>query len=243
LRQDLKVPDGEPLPAIPHEDAKRRFFELFEQEWQRNAGENDPTLKHDFEKALGEAFLGIAEFFQSEGFTQVAAEWGFNGEQIGADANGQPVRLSGKIDRIDRDADGRELISDYKSGALATGTRLVERVKNGRLLQLPLYGAVRGQVTKADVCHGAYVRLSRKVESEPKKTAAFLTHIGTALTTGRRIPVDFSPEQAVEQALKFAGEIRSGRIALTEYDAESSDPACVAHCAARHACRHPRGYS
>lgn len=243
LRQDLKVPEGAPLPAIPHQEARRRFLELLEAEWQRNAGENDPTLKHDFEKALGDAFLGIAEFFQSEGFTQVAAEWGFNGEQIGVDANGQPVRLNGMIDRIDRDGQGRELICDYKSGALATGSKLAERVKNGRLLQLPLYGAVRGQVAKADVCHGAYIRLSRKVESEPDKTAAFLTHIGTALTTGRRIPVDFTPEQAVEQALKFAGAIRSGRIALTEYDAESSDPACKAHCAARHACRHPRGYS
>jgi hypothetical protein len=231
------------LPRIALEEARRRFFELFEAEWQKNAGENDPTLRHDFEKALGEAFLGIVDFFQGEGFTQVEAEWRFDGVQIGVDAAGKPVRLNGKIDRIDRDADGRELICDYKSGALSTGSRLVDRVTNGRLLQLPLYGAVRKQSTKADVCHGAYVRLSRKVESAPKNVEAFLTNIGEALTTRKRIPVEFMPEQAVQLALKFAGEIRSGRIALTEFDAESNDPACVAHCPARHACRHPRGYS
>ena len=240
MRRDLKVGQGARLPAFSSDSARQRLLDSFEEEWRKTPGE--PSLRHDFEKALCDIIVNVGNHFQAQGFSQVAAELTFD-TMIGKDATKLPVWLKATIDRIDRDSQDRELIGDYKSGRVAGGNKLVDRVKHGRSLQLPLYGALREKETGNDVCHGVYIQLSHKLESEPDKPEAFLTHIGNGLKLGRKTPVDFAPDEAVKLAIEIVGRIRAGRIPLTEFDADSKDPACAAYCAARHACRQPKGYS
>ncbi len=211
LQAEFNVTEAEPLPEISIEKARTNFARLFREQWKENGGGNDPALRHDFEKALGEVLLQVTGRLQAQGFTQVAAEWSFQDVEIGVDDRGNPVRLRGRIDRIDRDAGGRELVGDYKSGAIPRGSQLVERVRNGRLIQLPLYAAVRKQVTGADVCHGIYVRLSRQVESEPSRPDDFLSHIGGALEQGKKMQAEFVPQAGVALALRFAARFAPGR--------------------------------
>ena len=66
-----------------------------------------------------------------------------------------PVRLRGKIDRIDRSADGRHArVLDYKTGKLPTGLR-DDSLAGGEALQLPLYLLAAEQLLPGITVDGA----------------------------------------------------------------------------------------
>jgi len=74
------------------------------------------------------------------GWQLVAAEWKPT-RPVTLEVDGAPLVLSGKIDRIDRHADGRWAILDYKTGDKPRSPREATRKKDGTWLdlQLPLY--------------------------------------------------------------------------------------------------------
>ncbi len=217
--------------------------EVFEQRWQREGHDLEPSLKHDFSRALMEAFVNVISHYSEKGFEQFAAEWEFKDVLIESD--GKSILLYGKIDRIDRHKDGTiEIISDFKTGTVYDGKKLAQRLESGRLLQLPLYGLARQLSEKVPVKHGVYVRLSRKVHKDatPARIERFLEHVGEELESNRNSVPPFDPEQTGKKAVALATAMRAGRIELTKFDVDHADPVCVAYCPARHACRQPKGY-
>ena len=81
-----------------------------------------------------------SELFAVEGLErEVEAEW--------VDASGRRIRVGGTVDRLDRLADGRLRVVDYKSGGDRAEYRGVESLfegssRNGAVLQLLVYGVV-----------------------------------------------------------------------------------------------------
>ncbi|NLZ54925.1 MAG: PD-(D/E)XK nuclease family protein, partial [Thermoanaerobacteraceae bacterium] len=67
------------------------------------------------------------------------------------------ILLSGKIDRIDEDSEGRLIIFDYKSGS----TPDIQQIEEGTNLQMPLYIMVCEQLLKKPVVGGAFISLKK----------------------------------------------------------------------------------
>ena len=69
-------------------------------------------------------------------------EWAPDGGAVSFDVDGDPIEISGRIDRIDRHRDGRWAILDYKTGNSMPSKTSVRKVRSGKWLdlQLPLYG-------------------------------------------------------------------------------------------------------
>jgi ATP-dependent helicase/nuclease subunit B len=110
----------------------------------------------------------LVRFDAEEGDTRpVAAELAF-GDEEGAPAvtvlldDGRRVPFRGSVDRIDRTAGGRLLVSDYKTGRQARLNELLrDPVAGGRLLQLPLYAlAAQGRFGGRSPVHTRYWLLS-----------------------------------------------------------------------------------
>jgi len=83
----------------------------------------------------------------AEGWRIHAAEWKPS-RPVRLEVDGQPLELSGKLDRIDRHPDGRWAILDYKTGDRRKTPREAHRKKDRSWidLQLPLYRYLAGEL-------------------------------------------------------------------------------------------------
>ena len=104
--------DGEREGVLPH------FLRL-------QAAAANPAMPTHFELSFG-SYPGMGEGDQQSTTTLYA---------IGDPESGDEVRIAGKIDRIDRTADGRFVVFDYKTGRMPP----VADIDIGLNLQLPLY--------------------------------------------------------------------------------------------------------
>ncbi len=201
----------------------------------------DSTRLHDYEYAFFAVYAAVSGFLAEHGFTQQESEWEQKDFEL-PDGVGGSFRLHVKIDRIDRRADGAELICDFKTGRMMGKKKIAERLESGRALQLPLYALVRQTATGRPVAHGVYVHFHRGIQADPALPAKFLIQMPELAPTRDRVKLPFDPAAAGQTAARLVGELRAGRIPLTRFDVDHSDPACAAHCPARHACRHQKGY-
>ena len=124
-----------------------------------------PTLLWEIQQAelmetLRAAVVGLAELDTDAGWQPESFECRFGIEgtpELWIPVDGQPVRLRGVIDRIDRDRHGNLRVIDYKSG----GAHLAQQdLIDGRRLQLPLYAlAVESALGQGHVAEGLYWKL------------------------------------------------------------------------------------
>ncbi len=84
----------------------------------------------------------------AEGWGIDRTEWAPDGGAVSFDVDGDPIELSGRIDRIDRHRDGRWAILDYKTGNSMPSKTSVRRARSGEWLdlQLPLYGLLAAEL-------------------------------------------------------------------------------------------------
>ena len=85
-------------------------------------------------------------------------------------SDGRTVPMSGSIDRVDRFADGRLAIIDYKSGSPTPYLKLSpdDPLLNGQLLQLPIYAYAAHALLGADDDRPIRVVLVRAARSEER---------------------------------------------------------------------------
>jgi RecB family exonuclease len=88
-------------------------------------------------------------------------------------ADGHVVAFRGKIDRVDRAADGRLAVFDYKSGSKSTYEPIEkatggERLDGGKHLQLPIYAVAAASALGATGDVGAYYRFLSEREQYAK---------------------------------------------------------------------------
>jgi ATP-dependent helicase/nuclease subunit B len=248
MRERLGTSDGVPLPAT---DLSFRDYlvELFEKEWEQL---DDGTLPPDLKKLFA-CEQGVLQLF-FDAIACIEADHGNllnefllqheNGVavRLGEDHKNRPVLLTGKIDRVDvrREDHTRAIILDYKTGHCKSATERRAKVKDGRMLQLPLYAAALQRLrTELRIIGGAYIHVCEKL-TEAKKAIA---PVGEFLPTGgRSVPVPFEAEQARRLALKLVGEIRDGNFSLTPHRPGQPHTECTPYCDMKHACRLPDGY-
>jgi PD-(D/E)XK nuclease superfamily/Exodeoxyribonuclease V, gamma subunit len=248
MRQLLAIGDDDPLPAIDRRYGIR-LIQLFEAEWdQLEDGTLPPDLKNLFACDEGVLHLFI------DAMAMIEAEHGNllnefvlqNAEGtpvlLGHDKHDRPVLLSGKIDRVDvhRTQRTRAIILDYKTGRNKPPKERRDKAEDGRMLQLPLYGAALKQVRRElEIVGGAYIHVSERLADARKAVAAAgeLPNAG-----GKHSEVPFDVEGTRRLALELVGEIRDGNFSWTRHTFGRPHTECTSWCEMKHACRHPDGY-
>jgi ATP-dependent helicase/DNAse subunit B len=247
-REDNGIAADEPLSATNRSD-RERLVRLFNEEKSKlDKGILTPDLEMLFVSQGGviDLILDVMESVEREeaSFGNIATEFELEKVRLGKDVAGRPVFLAGKIDRVDGNRSDPQIriIIDYKTGGVPDSVSVQIKIKEGRLLQLPLYAAaLQIQENKLKVIGGAYVHLNERPKTEMIRAEKAILAVGKPLAS-RIAPDTWNPQAAVSLALDLAGKIRAGQFHLTKYGSSSDHPECSDFCPLRHACRHPEGY-
>jgi ATP-dependent helicase/nuclease subunit B len=249
-RQGLAMTDRQPLTAVGQQD-KARLVHLFREEWDRlDEGAVPPDLEKLFCCSGGvlDLFFEVMESIEGEpeNFGNLATELELPRVLLGADKQGRPVFLTGKIDRVDgrRNDPALAIIIDYKTGRIGPRASLKTKMADGRMLQLPLYAAA-AQMQHLDlkIIGGAYLHLSERKSQQETSPKNAIAAVGQLLAKGTEAGEDsFDLESARQLAIELAEGIRAGRFPLTRFPKGGEDTECTRFCLLRHACRHPAGY-
>ncbi len=130
------------------------------------------------------------------------------------------LNISGRIDRIDKGADGKSYVVDYKYSA---AQRTKSRLKDENLLQAPLYYMAAKEAFGVEPDGVFYVGLKKGVEYVGWSRSGFLE--------SEPIPADWL-EKARTRTLKAALEIRAGRVEVAP-----ANPENCRFCDCRDICR------
>jgi ATP-dependent helicase/nuclease subunit B len=148
-------------------------------------------------RILAETLEGLIE--ATAGWRPLALEQAFGIEGrpcLDVEHEGRRLRLRGFVDRLDRDADGRLQVIDYKAGSTQISPRDLE---SGKRVQLPLYAlAVREALGLGEVGGGFY------------------WHVGSAQPSRLRLEsypdgVESAIQAAMEHALHTIEAVRVGQ--------------------------------
>jgi len=164
-----------------------------------------------------EALAQLADGFVPCRFEAV---FGMRGQPpLTVEAGGQRFQLHGFIDRVDRAADGRLRVIDYKTGGPSEYTK--KAVADGKKLQLPLYAlAARDALGLGEPADGFYWHV-RKAEASPFTLRGFVGGPRVAMQT------------AAEKAWEAVSGARGGH-----FVPHPPDGGCPSYCPAAGFCWH-----
>jgi ATP-dependent helicase/DNAse subunit B len=175
--------------------------------------------RHEIEQNVTRSVQALASM--TDGFEPIRFEAGFFKEESLEVSDGDDsFRLHGVVDRVDRDANGRIRVIDYKTaGPYGYGKRALEQ---GEKLQLPLYAlAARDALDLGEPVDGFY------------------WHIRQAEASGLKL-AEYGAQEAIETALEYAwravGGARQGQFGPTP-----PSGGCPAYCPAVEFCWRYRG--
>ena len=216
LERLLGPDDGERKGVLPH------FLHL------QTAAAN-PAVPTHFELSFG-SYPGMGEGDPQSTTTLYA---------IDDPETGNEVRIAGKIDRIDRTADGRFVVFDYKTGRMPS----VADIDTGLNLQLPLYLlATESLFEELDLRQGsgaAYLMLRDLEDCGRSGLFADATHRNTAyVASGRYGMYDHEAYRQRLDAvrgfvLSYTRAMRRGVFRVTTHDPDKICP----HCPYQQSCR------
>ena len=216
LERLLGSDDGEREGVLP------RFLRL-------QSATSNPAIPAHFELSFG-SYPGMGEGDLQSTTTLYA---------IGDSESGDEVRLSGKIDRIDRTADGRFVVFDYKTGRRPS----VADIDTGLNLQLPLYllaaESLFGELGLRQGAGAAYLMLRDLEDCGRSGLFADATHRNTAYVTSGRYGIydHESYRQRLDAVrgfvLSYARAMRRGVFRVTTHDPAKICP----HCPYQQSCR------
>ena len=208
--------DGEREGVLP------RFLRL-------QAAAANPAMPTHFELSFG-SYPGMGERDRQSTTTHYA---------ISDSESGDEVRISGKIDRIDRTADGRFIVFDYKTGRMPA----VADIDTGLNLQLPLYLLATESLFEGIGLHegagAAYLMLRDLEDCGRSGLFADATHRNTAYVASGRYGI--YDHEAYRQrldavrgfVLSYTRAMRRGIFHVTTHDPAKICP----HCPYQQSCR------
>lgn len=208
--------DGEREGVLP------RFLRL-------QAAAANPAMPTHFELSFG-SYPGMGERDQQSTTTHYA---------ISDSESGDEVRISGKIDRIDRTADGRFIVFDYKTGRMPS----VADIDTGLNLQLPLYllaaESLFEEIGLREGAGAAYLMLRDLEDCGRSGLFADATHRNTAYVASGRYGI--YDHEAYRQrldavrgfVLSYTRAMRRGIFHVTTHDPAKICP----HCPYQQSCR------
>jgi ATP-dependent helicase/DNAse subunit B len=173
--------------------------------------------REELARILAETLEALIE--ATAGWQTIALEqaFGLKGRPaLDVSHEGRRLRLRGFVDRLDRDADGRLQVIDYKAGSTPISARDLE---SGKRVQLPLYAlAVRDALGLGEVGGGFY------------------WHINSARPSSLRLEgylggVEFAIQTALEHALDSVDAVRAG-----QFPPKPPASGCPANCPAAAFC-------
>lgn len=240
LEEFFKSLEGQPVSGLPEDEARTKLDAAFQHEFERLAwrGEAHPGFERAERIHLAEmlqAYLTRArEEEAGPQWTPTHFEAGFGPMRHDSDKenlNEEPyllhiddteVRLSGRIDRIDLNADGTEArIIDYKTGGAVTSTDIT----TGRVLQLSLYAmALEDHFMPGVKCDAA---IFANLASQEEKEA-----LGKKIKREDWKPWPVRQKIALDAVRDAVTEIRAGRFHPTK-----EDKPCK-YCPHQRACRY-----
>ena len=145
----------------------------------------------------------------------------------------ETIRLRGRVDRVDVLADGRFMITDYKTGS--PNTRLKD-VKAGRALQLPLYLLAVERLTGMEGVAGTYYTLRRgEVKNKPVFWDAELQDCFACFPGSQRSRVE-DVREVIKTALDWTQRYLSG-IRAGYFPPRSDAGPCPPYCGFKTVCR------
>ena len=189
----------------------------------------NPAVPTHFELSFG-SYPGMGEGDQQSTTTLYA---------IDDPETGNEVRIAGKIDRIDRTADGRFVVFDYKTGRMPS----VADIDTGLNLQLPLYllaaESLFGELGLREGAGAAYLMLRDLEDCGRSGLFADATHRNTAYVTSGRYGI--YDHEAYRQrlddvrgfVLSYTRAMRRGIFHVTTHDPDKICP----HCPYQQSCR------
>ena len=193
------------------------------------AAASNPAMPTHFELSFG-SYPGMGERDPQSTTTPYA---------IGDPETGAEVRISGKIDRIDRTADGRFVVFDYKTGRMPS----VADMDTGLNLQLPLYllaaESLFGEIGLREGAGAAYLMLRDLEDCGRKGLFADAAHRNAAyVASGRYGMYDHEEYRQRLDAvrgfvLSYARSMRRGVFHVTAHDPAKICP----HCPYQQSCR------
>ena len=208
--------DGEREGILP------RFLRL-------QAAAANPAMPTHFELSFG-SYPGMGERDRQSTTTPYA---------ISDSESGDEVRISGKIDRIDRTADGRFIVFDYKTGRMPS----VADIDTGLNLQLPLYllatESLFEEIGLREGAGAAYLMLRDLEDCGRSGLFADATHRNTAYVASGRYGI--YEHEAYRQrldavrgfVLSYTRAMRRGVFHVTTHDPDKICP----HCPYQQSCR------
>ena len=216
LERLLGTDDGEREGILP------RFLRL-------QADAPDPAVPTHFELSFG-SYPGMGDGDRQSTKTPYA---------IGDPETGDEVRLSGKIDRIDRTADGRFMVFDYKTGRMPAVDDL--KKETGLTLQLPLYvlaaESLFGELGLRQGAGAAYLMLRDLDDCGRKGLFADDAHRNAAYVARSRQYEHEEYRQRLDTVrgfvLSYARAMRRGEFRVTAHDPAKICP----HCPYQQSCR------
>lgn len=144
------------------------------------------------------------------------------------------IKLQGRIDRVDRSADGKYIVYDYKSGS-GSG---VEEMREGVDLQIPLYlRALAQSFVKSgeEVIGGGYYSLRQFDRNRGLYREEFQTH--TAISSRSKSSLSTEEwEQVLDDAEAFTWKYVDG-MRRGDFRVEPKEDACCPRCTYRTVCR------
>ena len=187
----------------------------------------NPAVPTHFELSFG-SYPGMGERDRQSTTTHYA---------IGDPESGYEVRISGKIDRIDRTDDGSFVVFDYKTGRMPS----VADIDTGLNLQLPLYVLAVESLFEGlrEGAGAAYLMLRDLEDCGRSGLFADATHRNTAyVASGRQGMYDHEAYRQRLDAvrgfvLSYTRAMRRGIFRVTTHDPDKICP----HCPYQQSCR------
>lgn len=183
------------------EEVRDELTRLLEQAARARFGSGTPVsieLQLDAARLRLGAFAEVQAARARDGWEIVQVEWSPPGGGRELDVDGKPIKIVGKIDRIDRHTDGRYTLLDYKTSEESVEPRKahVNRAGEWADLQLPLYRFLAADVIGSAPVDGGYVNLPGARYSAEFSLAGF---------------TDIDHEDAMRAASDIVRAIREGR--------------------------------
>ncbi|RMG53936.1 MAG: hypothetical protein D6723_06215 [Acidobacteria bacterium] len=150
--------------------------------------------------------------------------------------DGDVIQLRGRIDRVDRSADGKYIVYDYKSGSGAS----TRQMREGLDLQIPLYmKALEGLFLGPDeeVIGGGYYSLKAFHRRNGLYREEFQSHTGIGRTASNLSTEEW--EEIIAGAEQYAWQYVQG-MRRGDFRVQPKEDACCPRCLYKTVCRYER---
>jgi|GEM_PF-353722 len=251
-RIELKLGTNEPLPALNADSDRELLVTECKNIWTNTNYEFAGMIPENrlnllvIEDGVIDMLLDWMQTYEVT-FGFLVGEKSFEKIKLGKDSNGIDVFIEGRADRIDanRLSTNELAVIDFKTGK-PHGKKIGIKIKDGRLLQLPLYALTTQSAfgNEVKVTTAKYLHLAdseaKTPESVPKKYQGFAESNGA---NSFEIMVKLTVENidlAKKKALENVTNIRGGVFPLSMHQA-STESECTSYCKFGMACRQPAG--